>query len=174
MVKESARLQWARGGVLAPCASSTAVRRTTLLCLIHRAPREVKSSAALLLRTLVGACRDGYIEGGSLGYRHIISVVDRPSFHLCIVHGIYWMVVVYAPAASGIPVLRDREYGVGFAVGKPIIEVGVVSAAVLIRSAMDERGLVDRSFRVLEIAGRSDGRAFCDFGSGGRLQLAAF
>jgi hypothetical protein len=53
---------------------------------------------------LVGACRDGDIEGGSLGHRHIISVVDRPSFHLCIVHGIYWMVVVYAPAVSGIPV----------------------------------------------------------------------
>src|SRR5919112_5759775 len=117
MVKESARLQWARGGVLAPCASSTAVRRTTLLCLIHPTAREVKSSAALLLRTLVGACRDGDIEGGSLGYRRTISVVDRPFFHVRIVHGTDWMVVVYAPAAPGIPVLRDREYGVGFAVG---------------------------------------------------------
>jgi hypothetical protein len=87
---------------------------------------------------LVGACRDGDIEGGSLGHRHIISVVDRPSFHLCIVHGIYWMVVLYAPAASGIPVLRDREYGVGFAVGKPIIEVGVVSGGVHETGVVDE------------------------------------
>ena len=87
---------------------------------------------------LVGACRDGDIEGGSLGHRHIISVVDRPSFHLCIVYGIYWMVVVYAPATSGIPVLRDREYGVGFAVGKPVIEVGVVSGGVHETGVVDE------------------------------------
>jgi hypothetical protein len=88
---------------------------------------------------LVGACRDGDIEGSSFGYRRTISVVDRPSFHLSVVHGIYWMVIVDTPSTPGIPVLRDREYGVGFAVGKPIIEVCVVSSGVQKFSVVNER-----------------------------------
>src|SRR5215211_7949873 len=40
------------------------------------------------------------------------------------------MVVVDAPTAPGVPVLRDQERGVGFAVGQLVVEVGVVSGGV--------------------------------------------
>ena len=83
-----------------------------------------------LLSTPIVTCRDGEVEGGSAWHRRTILVFERPFFHLRVVHGTYWMVVIDTAAASGIPVVRDREFGVGFAVGRPVVEVGVVSVAV--------------------------------------------
>src|SRR5829696_450478 len=98
--------------------------RKTLLRLIHplNFPGVARPpTAAVLPRRFVSACRDGGIEGCSLAYRRTISVEDRPFFYLCVVDGAYRMVIVDAAAAPGIPVLRDREFDVGFAVGQPII-----------------------------------------------------
>src|SRR5829696_5517691 len=95
-----------------------------------RSDSRLPRTEASLSRRLISIRRDGDIEGRSPGHLTTIPVVDRPFFQLRVVHGTYWMVVVDTPAASGIPVLRDRECGVGFAVGQLVIEVGVVAGSV--------------------------------------------
>jgi hypothetical protein len=70
-----------------------------------------------------------------------VLVVDEPLAHGFVVKDAHGVVVVDAPApAPGVPVLGDREGGVGIAVDERAAEDGVVAGAVGVGGAMDESG----------------------------------
>ena len=64
-----------------------------------------------------GTSRYGDVEGGSVGYRRPVSVVNRPLPYVFVVPEAYRMVVVDAPAAPRVPILSDRENSVRVPVG---------------------------------------------------------
>ena len=57
-----------------------------------------------------------------------------------------------------VPVLGDREYGVGLAVGRPVVEVGVASRGVEEDGSVDEALGCWRNYH-LEMSPGGDGRS---------------
>src|SRR5919202_1986370 len=100
----------------------------------HRAARR---SMVMLPRAL-STLQNCDVEGGSIEYRPAVKIVDRPLLGLFVVEDTYRVVVVDAPAATGVPVLGDRQDNARAAVNQRVLQVGGVPEGVVGAGAVDE------------------------------------
>ena len=106
------------------------------------------------LPRVLGASRHGDVEGGPLGHRSAVPIVDGPPVDVPVVEDIDRVVVVDAHAAPRVPVLGDRKDGIRTTVGERVVQVGGVAHGV------GERGAVDETFgrrREDDLKGRPSG-----------------
>jgi hypothetical protein len=91
----------------------------------------------------LGRRRDLNLEGRPGGYRRPVLVEDRPFlFFRALVPDAYVVSVGSGTSAPLIGGQRDEDDGVRVAVNARVAEVCVVAAAVPVRGAVDERGIV--------------------------------
>ena len=75
-----------------------------------------------MLPRACGALRNCDVEGGSIGHWRAVKIVDRPLLGFLVVEDAHRVVVVDAPAATGVPVLGDRHDGAWAAVGQRVLQ----------------------------------------------------